>query len=124
MDTLLRWSVGLAVALIVGALVTEVFVGSLRKTLNIPESAGRVVPGWLTGLSERLFFTIVIAFNVSGAAIAMMAWVALKLVPNWQLYVAHGTANKPMAWSSLLGSLCSMFFALVGGLIASGRIGW
>ena len=36
--------------------------------------------------------------------------------------VTRGSPNKPMALSSLLGSLCSMFFALIGGLICAGRI--
>ena len=122
METLVRWSVGLGVALVIGALLTEWFVAALRSSLKIPKSAGRVVPGWVMGLSERLFFTLVVAFYVPGAAIAMIGWIMLKMLPNWELYVTHGSANKPMAWSSILGSLCSMFFALIGGLICSGKI--
>ncbi len=85
------------------------------------------MPNWLIGLSERLFFTVVVAFGVSGAAFAMIAWIMLKIVPNWELYVKHGATNKPLAWSSILASLCSMFFALLGGLICRGEIwysGW
>ena len=59
-------------ALLLGAVVTSWFVGALRSHLNIPPSAGRAMPGWLMGLSERLFFTLIIAFDVSGAAIAMI----------------------------------------------------
>ncbi len=122
METVVRWSVGLAVALVLGAMVTAWFVSALRSYLHIPPSAGRVVPGWLMGLSERLFFTLVVAFDISGAAIAMMGWITLKLLPNWELYVTRGSANKPLALSSILGSLCSMLFALIGGLICAGRI--
>ena len=82
------------------------------------------MPHSLIGLVERLFFTIVIAFDVSGAAIAMVGWIAVKLIPNWELFVRHGATNKPLAFSSLLGSLCSMFFALLGGLICRGSIWW
>lgn len=124
MELLIRWIAGLVVALILGAGVTGWFIGRVRAYFNIPRAPGRDVPSWLTGLVERLFFTLIIAFDVSGAAIAMIGWIALKLVPNWELYVKHGAANKPLVWSSLLGSLCSMFFALIGGLICRGVIWW
>ena len=68
-------------ALLLGAVVTSWFVGALRSHLNIPPSAGRAMPGWLMGLSERLFFTLIIAFDVSGAAIAMIGWMTLKMLP-------------------------------------------
>ncbi len=125
-ETMIRWLVGLGVALVLGAFLTEWFVSALRSHMKIPKSAGRVMPSWLMGLSERLFFTLIVAFNISGAAIAMIGWMMLKVLPNWELYVTRGSANKPLAMSSLLGSLCSMFFALIGGLICSGRIwiGW
>jgi hypothetical protein len=118
----MRWLVGFIVALLAGALLTEAFIKLLRSHLGVTKSAGRDVPRWLIGVAERLFFTLAIAFDVSGAAIAMMGWITLKLVPNWDLYVRAGATNKALAWSSLLGSLCSMFFALIGGLICAGRI--
>jgi hypothetical protein len=121
-ETTIRWLVGLSVALLGGALVTETFIKRLRSHLGVTKSAGRDVPRWLVGVAERLFFTVAISFDVSGTAIAMMGWITLKLVPNWDLYVRAGATNKPLAWSSLLGSLCSMFFALIGGLICAGRI--
>jgi len=121
-EILARWAVGLAVSLLIGGLVTGWFLNRMRAHLKIPPPVGRVVPRELIGVSERLFFTVVIAFDVSGAAIAMIGWMTLKLVPNWELWVKHGATNKPLALSSLLGSLCSMFFALLGGLICSGEI--
>lgn len=122
--TLARWLIGLTVALPLGAVVTDWFLKRLRAQLGISRPAGRDVPHSMVGLAERLFFTVVIAFDVSGAAIAMIGWIAVKLLPNWELYVRHGATNKPLAFSSLLGSLCSMFFALLGGLICRGAIWW
>ena len=122
MDTLVRWIVGLFVALAVGGLVTGWFLKSLRSYLKIARPSGRDVPNWLIGLSERLFFAVIIAFNVSGGAAAMMLWIVLKIIPNWELQVKHGAAHKPLTWSSILASLCSMLFALLGGLIIRGAI--
>ena len=125
MDILARWLVGLTVSLGLGAVATSWFLTRLRSHLVIPPPVGRVIPRDLIGISERLFFTVVIAFDISGAAVAMVGWIILKMLPNWELYVTHGTTNRPLAWSSMLGSLCSMFFALVGGLICRGAIwGW
>ena len=124
MEIFARWAVGLGVSLLVGGFVTEWFLNRMRSHLDIPPPVGRVVPRELIGVSERLFFTFVVAFDVSGAAIAMIGWMTLKLVPNWELWVKHGATNKPLAISSLLGSLCSMFFALLGGLVCRGDIWW
>jgi hypothetical protein len=122
LETTLRWVIGLVVSLAVGGVVTGWFLSSVRAYLKIAKPAGRDVPNWLIGLSERLFFTVLVAFNVSGVAIAMIAWLTVKVIPNWELYVRHGPSNKPLVWSSLLASLCSLFFALIGGLICAGRI--
>ncbi|UCC82853.1 MAG: hypothetical protein JSW46_18110 [Gemmatimonadota bacterium] len=122
METLVRWIVGLFVALAVGGVVTGWFLSGLRSYLNIARPSGRDVPNWLIGLSERLFFAVIIAFNISGAAVAMMVWIVLKIIPNWELQIKHGTANKPLTWSSILASLCSMLFALLGGLIIRGTV--
>ena len=65
---------------------------------------------------------IVVAMFISGAAVAMMVWIVLKIIPNWELHVKLGTANKPLTWSSILASLCSMLFALLGGLIVRGQL--
>ncbi len=122
MEDLARWAIGLFVALVVGAGATGLFINRLRAYLKVPKPSGRDIPAWLTGVAERLFFVFVIAFDVEGGAIAMMAWIALKMLPSWELYVKHGSTNKPLAWTSLLGSLCSMFFALIGGLVVSGQM--
>jgi len=75
---------------------------------------------------ERLFFTVVVAFDVSGAAIAMIGWITLKLATNWN---RPGTQSQEQwskwsawAFSALIGGLVSMLFALLGGLGWRGRL--
>jgi hypothetical protein len=123
MDVVLRWVIGLFVSLGVGWLVTYQFVRWVRAHYRIEEHTGAAafVPPWLTGLVERLFFTVLIAFNISGTAVAMIGWIAAKMAANWN---RPGTpvAFAGAALSALLGGMMSMLFALLGGLICSGQI--
>lgn len=77
------------------------------------------IPSWAAGLIERLFFTLAVAFDVSGSATAMMAWIAIKMAAHWNLL---GKPDAPGALSIALGGLVSMFFALTGGAICRGLI--
>jgi hypothetical protein len=121
MDTM-TWSIGIGVSLILGWPVTEGFLYVLRRAYGI-EKPSRVkrVPSWLTGIVERLFFTIAVAYNVGGSITAMIGWIAVKLASRW---IGPDNENGPgarfLAFSSVLGGLVSMLFALVGGLIAGG----
>jgi len=116
------WTTGLAVSLILGGLVTPLFLYVLRRSIGLsynPRSTPEV-PGWLTGSMERFFFTIMVAFDVSGTSTAMIAWIGIKLATNWNRMLdinLHG-----YAFSALLAGLLSMFFALLGGLICSGKL--
>ena len=142
------WVFGLFVSIFLGHLVTAFSLVHLRKYLEqredefkefsrdqrfdfyvglefyppLPESSERQVPLLITGTAERLFFTLIVAFGVSGAAVAMVAWIALKLLasrPDRVKRAMEEGATTPLAFefAGLLGNLLSMFFALVGGLI-------
>ena len=141
------WLFGLFVSIFLGHLVTAFSLVHLRKYLEqredewkeftrdqrfdfyvglefyppLPESSERQVPLLITGTAERLFFTLVVAFNVPGAAIAMVAWIALKLLASRADRERRAEElEKPLLafeFAGLLGNLSSMFFALVGGLI-------
>jgi hypothetical protein len=84
----------------------------------------RQVPTLIAGSAERLFFTLIVAFNVSGAAVAMVGWITLKLLTSrpYREKRAEEEGTLPLAFefAGLLGNLSSMFFALVGGLICGG----
>ncbi len=78
----------------------------------------RIVPPWITGTAESVFFTTAVFFSMSGVLIAMMLWITLKMAAKWG---ARGDRTKGIHYvrlTALLGGLISMFFALVGGLIA------
>jgi len=130
--TVWSWLIGLFVSLVIGGLVTWQFLERLRKWMGVTKEdadpATKGVPGWLLGLLERLFFTLVIAFNVSGAAVAMMGWLTLKMAVNWNRPHAGDTDDIKrtrrirFAMSALLTGLVAMGFALIGGLIARGEI--
>jgi hypothetical protein len=142
------WILGLSVSIFIGHVLTAFSLVHLRRYLErreeefkeftrgerfdfyvglefyppLPESSERQVPLLITGSAERLFFTLIVAFNVSGAAIAMVAWIALKLLasrPYREERAMEEGAATPLAFefAGLLGNLSSMFFALVGGLI-------
>ncbi len=105
------WLFGLIVSLGIGSYATPKFLDWLRE--GKAEARPDVVPRWITGMLERGFFTVAIAFNVPGSAIAMMAWLGAKMAANW----SRQTQDPLVGVSALLSGLLSMFFALIGGLI-------
>ena len=121
---MLRWALGLTLSLGVGWYVTEAFLTQLRENFKVKKpNAEKCVPPWLTGLVERSFFTVAVALNLSGATTAMVGWVAVKMASHWTRPSArHGPNSRFLVFSGLLAGLVSMFFALVGGLIARGDL--
>ena len=119
------WILGLLiVSLLLGGVTTWGFLKLLRWYLGITkdESTEKHVPPWLTGVIERLFFTCVIAFKLSGVAIAMIGWITLKMVTNWNRPSTDKDQKTTGAFSALLAGLVSMLFAIIGGLIVNGNL--
>ena len=120
-----EWTIGLVFSLVVGGITTWLFLKVLRLWLGIPpkprlSDGSKGVPPWLTGATERFFFTVLIGFNVPGAPTAMIGWLALKLATNWNHPDWKEKPNaRTFALSALLGGLVSMFFALLGGLVCA-----
>lgn len=119
------WLPGLTLSLIVGGLVTWAFLSGLRHSLKLgkkPRSQSGVPP-WVTGTIERLFFSVLVGFNVSGAPTAMIGWLALKLATVWnQPELKKHPNRKAFALLALLAGLVSMLFAFLGGMISAGHI--
>jgi hypothetical protein len=145
------WLIGLSFSLLGGWLVTRLFLTVLRRWMRLPEKPTgldkskkkdsdhefalpdsvkpeaqgelRGVPPALTGLIERLFFTVFVAFDVPGVVAAMVGWMALKLATNWNLKYWEKTPSARMfGFSALLAGLLSMLFAFLGGLIVKGKL--
>ena len=109
---------------VVGAIVTPIFVRVVEKCISkaIPNPAAGT-PGWipvLTGVVERLFFTIAIAFDSSVSAAAMIGWCALKGAAHWNSFTEEA---KPHTYLGFMGTLVSMIFAVIGGLWCRGTLG-
>jgi MFS superfamily sulfate permease-like transporter len=124
-----RWLVAAFVALPIGHIAASQMRNWLRR--KIPKKEGEAepthyLPASVIGYLERTFFGLVIAFEVSGAAVAMMAWIAAKLAANWNRWdeKEESARRKAIAYSisALLSGMVSMIFALVAGLIASKKI--
>jgi len=79
------------------------------------------LPPLIMGTSERFFFTILVAFNISGVGIVMVAWIGLKMSTDWHLIIKENAKSwqRNLAFSGILGSIFSLFFASVGGLVIS-----
>src|SRR6266849_969211 len=123
------WTIGLLFSLVIGNIVTWLFLKCLRCWMGAPEPKPRLtagskgVPSWLTGMVERGFFTPLIALDVSGVSTAMIGWLAVKLATNWNHPDwKEKRDTRTYAFSALLGGLVSMLFAFVGGLVCAGRL--
>lgn len=121
---------GHAVALIGGGIGTPLALNVIRKQQGIteapelPKGAPRPVPGWLTGLIERLLFTWLVALSVSGTAVAMIAWLSIKLAAGWNRPEGEMSVAiwRGKASSALLAGVVSMLFALAGGILCQGTL--
>jgi len=115
----MNWVLGLACSLGIGWLVTHQFLIRLRRKFDVEKpDEGKAVPSWLTGLVERLFFTIAIAFHISGVPVAMVAWVSIKMATHWNRINTESVPDgRFLVFSGLLAGMVSMFFAMIGGLI-------
>ena len=85
---------------------------------NIPHWMG----GTLTGIIERSFFSITVAFNLGGAIIAMIAWTTVKNAAVWTHLVGgpalgESSPNLTRSYSAMLLGFFSMFIALLGGVV-------
>jgi hypothetical protein len=111
---------------LVGQLGGHVFAGTLYSFAKNEKQSWSSL---LTGVIERTFFFVVVATDVSGAAISMMAWVTLKNLA----YIGRFFQDEGSSVAStelikrqnltLLSSLLSLFFAMIAGLcVKSGEI--
>ena len=122
-----NWIAGLLVAIVVGHIVTGIFLYTVRGVLGFgskpKDKTTKRVPPWLTGCVERLVFAVFVGLDISGTAPAMIGWLAIKMATNWNRKdMETVTASRPFSFSALLAGLISMLFAVLGGMICSGKL--
>ena len=130
------WGPGLLIAftisLLIGHFAVEAFLIALRKRIERlaaarsqtnpgevydPEALAVDIPTSVVGTLERFVFTILIIVGVPGTATAMIAWPTLKLTHSWAVIRdAKSRTQRSLAFASLLASMMSMLFALLGGV--------
>jgi len=140
-EKILPWILGLLVSLVLGHYVTKWFTNKIQiragchkevydrylekyacrpseKEFNpVPISPG------LQGYIERLFFTVMFGFGVSGTPIAMMAWLGVKMLTNLNRRdLPEHEIVRSRALTGFLGATGSLFFALIGGLLCTLKI--
>lgn len=71
----------------------------------------------LVGITERTFFTFLIAFKGADVGTAMIAWIAIKMATGWNRIKEGKTPHRTLAFNALIGNVISLFIALIGGLI-------
>lgn len=118
---LVRWIVGLTFALAFGRVVPPLFLWLLRKNSDYEGHGDVLVPPWVTGMIESIFFTVAVAFMLPGVTVAMIAWIAAKMAAHWERK-ENVEDIVGLRFSALLGSMINLFFATIGGLICGGYI--
>ena len=111
------WFIGLYISLYLGFFFTELFHRWAFFTRS--GSSDTHEGSWhiFIGSIERLFFMLAVAYNASGAILGMIGWITLKTAANQNWIKAKEEADfGTKAMCSLLSSMVSMIFALIGGL--------
>jgi hypothetical protein len=73
-----------------------VFKPWLNRVSNLPSRGLGGVPGYVTGLIESFAFGVAAPIAPAAVGMAGLAWLALKLLPDWQLVssIADPTARE------------------------------
>jgi len=123
MDTY-RWAIGLAVALAGGGLITQYYARRIKMLVGKHDSEYRLSIPISIGLIESLFFTLGVAFNISGVMIAMVGWMGAKMAAHWgeERHRENLASVGTIRFLMLTGTLASMLFSIIGGLICAGKI--
>ncbi len=133
------WLNGLFMSLIDGGVAAFGIVETLRflgSVPRFPRSIKLCALTALTGLLERLGVTLLTVWNPTAALAFAVAWMGLKMAANWnrpgrlEASQFEPDVPEPEKWirvargamSALLGSLVSLGFGVLGGLVVKGEV--
>ena len=111
--------------LVGGQIVTWAFLWAARRWLGATEITDKsLVPGWVTGIVERLFVAFLVFDQANGIPAGMMAWLALKFVTNWNHRSSEVEGILPERVQERLNVRTNASLALLAGLISLGFAYW
>jgi hypothetical protein len=126
--TVIAFAGGLLFSVVVGHQVVAALLEVLNRRADLhsrpdEEKDGPRIPAAITGYVERLFFSLLVAFDVSGTPPAMIGWIAAKMLAHWNSPQAgrpgmSAVEMRNRRFVALLSGLVSLSIALVGGVIA------
>jgi len=127
------WILGMFISLVVGSLATRLahklnwhFLqrNAEREKWDVPwnEISPNEIQPIITGILERLLFTILFAFNFSGTSTAMVAWISLKMAIGWKRFTGIDKWKRSLAFYAVINNLISFLFAISAALIINGLI--
>jgi hypothetical protein len=119
-----RWTAGLLVSLVFGGIVTQYGARRIRKLIGDEDPHYRILIPISLGVAENLFFTIGVAFDLSGIMVGMVTWMAAKMAAHWgrQSQEDHITSIETVRFIVLMGTMISLLFSMIGGLICAGKL--
>ena len=111
----------LTIAVVFGGRVTQYYVRRIKILVGEGNPEYRISIPISIGFVESLFFTIGVAFHLSGV---MVAWMGAKMAACWGDKTQRGKVSNicTIRFLLLTGTLSSMLFSVIGGLIRAGRI--
>ncbi len=89
----------------------------LIEDKNVPPPARIKWIPLMIGILERALITTVVGWDLPGSAVFVIGWMVLKTAGSWQ-DLQSGTPDSRARFSvGLLGTLLSVLFALIGGVM-------
>lgn len=120
---IIQWITGLFFVLVIGNLFTKLFLKIIREKIGYKKPDYIAVPPLVLGVIEGVFFTVAVAYELSGVVVAMIGWIGVKMAAHWGTKSEQDVTNiEAVRFTALLGSMVSLLFAMIGGLICSGKI--
>lgn len=123
---------GLSVSLVLGTLLTPFATNwlhdcarrkacQMNRKLLLPERVPFPFP-MLIGVLERLIFTMLLVCNVSASGAFIGTWILAKIATGWNRYTKPEVEFRMVAFVGLIGSMISLFFALLGAILWNPKI--
>jgi hypothetical protein len=116
---------GLVVSLVLGEWLTRKSVDDIREEMKERGNEIDIISDYqykaffglpyfssrITGTIERLVFTILVAFDAFGLAIALAVWIGVKVTTDWLAFLKDGERN---ASGCVMGKHDFVSFASLG----------